>query len=123
MKNTSETTGFWLRGLQLGFQLQTLGSSTSQGIRQRQETNLTKTELESTFVDGKRPSLSSPREARQKAHRECASALRLKQDSKVMWAAEEQPHSPLPSWPPSPTPWEPIVKQEGSLPRIYTGEI
>lgn len=64
--------GVWMRGLQLGFQLQPLGTSSSQGIRQRQEisshgTNLTETELGSTFVDGKRLPLSSHREARQKA--------------------------------------------------------
>lgn len=89
--------GVWTGGLQLGFQLQPLGSSSSQGIRQRQEissrgNNLTETELGSTLVDGKRPPLSSHREERQKAHRERASALRLKQDSKAMWAAEEWPH-------------------------------
>lgn len=38
-----------------------------------------------------------------------------------MWAAEERPHGPL--QPQSSIPWEQIVKQEGSLPRIYTGEI
>lgn len=90
-----------MKGLQLGFQLQPLGTSSSQGIRQRQEisshgTNLTETELGSTFVDGKQLPLSSHREATQKAHREHASALHLKQDSKAMWAAEERPHGPLP---------------------------
>lgn len=90
-----------MRGLQLGFQPHPLGTSSSQSIRQRQEissrgTNLTKTELRSTFVDGKQPPLSSHREARQKAHRERAGALHLKQDSKAIWAAEERPHGPSP---------------------------
>lgn len=120
--------GGWMKGLQPGFQLQPLGTSSSQGIRQRQEasshgTNLTETELGSTLVGGKQPPLASHREARQKAHREHASALRLKQDSKAMWPAEEWPTGPFALVPLSSTPWEPIVKQEGSLPRIYTGEI
>lgn len=51
----------------------------------------------------------------------CKSALHYKQDRKAMWAAEERPHGPL--QPQSSIPWEQIVKQEGSLPRIYTGEI
>lgn len=90
-----------MRGLQRGFQLQPLGTSSSQSIGQRQKisshgTNLTETELGSTVVDGKQPPLFSHREGRQKAHREHASALRWKQDSKAMWAAEERPHGPLP---------------------------
>jgi len=49
--------GVQMRGLQLGFQLQPLGTSSSQGIRQRQEisslgTDLTETELGSTFAVG-----------------------------------------------------------------------
>lgn len=48
--------GVWGQGLQLGFQLQPLGSSSNQGIRQRQKisshgTNLMETELWPTFVD------------------------------------------------------------------------
>lgn len=62
-----------MAGLQLAFQLQPLGTSSRQDIGQRQEisshgTNLTETELGSSFAAGKQPPLSSHREARQKAH-------------------------------------------------------
>lgn len=69
-----------------------VGFNSSQGMGQRQEIpwdNLMEIGLQPTSVDAKRPPLSSPGEARWKAHRERASALHYKQASKAMLAAEE----------------------------------
>lgn len=108
-----------MKGLQPGFQLQPLRTSSSQG-----GTNLTETELGSTLVGAKQPPPASLKGSKAKSSQGTCQCPSFEAGQQSDVGSRGTAHRALFALvPPSSTPWEPIVKQEGSLPRIYTGEI